>query len=524
MATQFVDEDFVAVYAEAESRARRIVTLVFGDPVEVHESQDGFTRVTVLSYFQGPFDGFVRGTPRVRDSGVLKLSMVDVQQGDGLVLETPKGKVFLIDGGDNKLFARHLAARFRHRRTSDAAPLEIDGILVTHGDADHFDGLNDLRRSETLPASHAHKRLFIHPRRVYHNGLVKRPSKDATGHRVPDRGLFGRTVDKDGRPHVVDLFDDPRAARAGGLNRPFQFWAESLDHWERRGPITIRRIAHGMDAASLFDFLEEDGVHVELQGPFTVDVEDPVATVPSLPFFHEPPKTPEVHLERGGHPGSPSASHTINGHSVALRLTFGNVRVDLTGDLNQESMALMRERLPLDQLEAEIVKVPHHGSADFDLEAIRRMRPIVALISSGDESAAKEYIHPRATLLAALGMSMRGDTGIILNTELAAFFELRDECYRREDLAAFFAAHADRTFTGEELRALFTGVPRPEDPPGRFVGFERTNFGIIHLRTNGERVLVFTHSGKEGLNEAYRFHVTAEGAERRVAFRTVETR
>jgi hypothetical protein len=42
-----------------------------------------------------------------------------------------------------------------------------------------------------------------------------------------------------------------------------------------------------------------------------------------------------------------------------------------------------------------------------------------------------------------------------------------------------------------------------------YFGFERTNFGIIHVRTDGERVLVFTHSGKKGMREAYRFTVDA---------------
>jgi hypothetical protein len=40
-----------------------------------------------------------------------------------------------------------------------------------------------------------------------------------------------------------------------------------------------------------------------------------------------------------------------------------------------------------------------------------------------------------------------------------------------------------------------------------FFSFERTNFGIIHIRTDGERVLALTHSGKKGLNEAYQFTV-----------------
>ena len=41
----------------------------------------------------------------------------------------------------------------------------------------------------------------------------------------------------------------------------------------------------------------------------------------------------------------------------------------------------------------------------------------------------------------------------------------------------------------------------------RYFGFERTSFGIIQIRTDGKRVLVFTHSGKETLKEAYRFTV-----------------
>ena len=57
-----------------------------------------------------------------------------------------------------------------------------------------------------------------------------------------------------------------------------------------------------------------------------------------------------------------------------------------------------------------------------------------------------------------------------------------------------------------------------------FQGLERTNFGMIHLRTDGERVLVFTHSGKRGLNEAYRFSVTMDSAgERKIEFETVST-
>ena len=45
------------------------------------------------------------------------------------------------------------------------------------------------------------------------------------------------------------------------------------------------------------------------------------------------------------------------------------------------------------------MKAPHHGSADFDFSALKHMGPVVSLISSGDEHAGKEHIHPRTTLV-----------------------------------------------------------------------------------------------------------------------------
>jgi hypothetical protein len=187
-------------------------------------------------------------------------------------------------------------------------------------------------------------------------------------------------------------------------------------------------------------------------------------------------------------------------------------------------MEVMRERLDESVLQGEFVKAPHHGSHEFDLAALEATEPVVAAVSSGDEREFVEYIHPRATLLAALGHSMRGDTGVLFSTELAAFFKYKDACYTREHLAAWFGDRRDDSFTGADLVAMFTGVPRPDVEPTPFYGFERTNFGIIHVRTDGERVLAFTHSGKKGLNEAYRFKVTLDGdGNREITFENVQT-
>ncbi len=508
---RYIDKDFVRFKFTNFNGEEDQAILAFGDKVDVLEEGAGNTpsRIRALELFDGTVEGTVRGKPfRGREKGVLRFSMVDVQQGDGLVLETPpdendETRIVFIDGGDNKLFARHVAARYRHRQSSVDQPLEVDLILITHGDADHFEGLSQILRSETEKGISDSKRLFIHPRRVYHNGLVKAPSS------APAEDGLGRAIDNNGNLMIVDLYDDPRQAPADKQNTKFEQWGKTLTKWEERGDIVFKRMAHGMNTDELFDFFGP--VKVEIQGPFTSRVTDPEDGIEkdALPFFHQPEKSALIHLQTGENTdGAISVSHTINGHSVALRLTYGNVRFTLTGDLNQESMFLMRQKMDLEELEAEIVKAPHHGSADFDFEALQAMKPVVSIISSGDENPGKEHIHPRATLVSALGKVSRGKTGIVLCTELAAFFAMRDQSHQRSLIAKFY--EGDQAITRAELRDFYDIIPRSaadEKALPSYFGFERTNFGIIHIRTDGERVLVFTHSGKAGMREAYRFTV-----------------
>lgn len=423
-------------------------------------------------------EGFINAKTKLRATPILRLSMIDVQQGDGLILETPKGKVIFIDGGDNKLFARHAAARFP--KTTADKPLIVDAMIVTHGDADHFDGLNELLKSETNAT--ASKRIFVAPRRYYQNGMVKRPSSRAETEQLGATKKVGSEI------FVTGLVDDIATVPAADRNQMFKQWTETLAAWEPRvqaatgAAIERRRIDQTKTDA--FDFLKDEGIAVDVLGP----ISEPVGGVPGLRFLREPPKDDELMLgvKPGKKRGDYSASHTINGHSISFRLRYGNVRFMMTGDMNQEAMERLRTALPDAALRSEILKAPHHGSADFDMEFLREVGAVVSLISSGDESEAKEYIHPRATLMAALGRASRTTPAIIFCTELAAFFAVRN-------MATQLAPQS------------------PAKKPKTFFAFERTNFGIAHIRTDGERVLAFTHSGKEGANEAYRFTVSATG-------------
>lgn len=475
----FLDDDIVDLRRDDGSTGQ----YYWGDRVEVLQDLGDRKRVKIHGAKKSVDEGFIRGAAKLRDTGVLRLSMVDVQQGDGLILETPAGKVVFIDGGDNQLFARHAAARFAGTSADD--PLIVDAVIVTHGDADHFEGLSEIPKSETN--AERRKQLFMTARRVFHNGLVKRPGKDAAGRQRRDVEMLGPTTLIGDRPYCTGLVEDPRDLPLAELNAPFQTWARTLTGWQTRlaartgEQMLVRRL--DQSATDAFDFLAGEGITVEMLGPIVEPVSGaPIPDAPALAFLSAPGDDADLML--GLRPDAPrgawSASHTINGHSIAFRLRYGHVRFLLTGDLNQEAMARLREALPDAGLRAEILKTPHHGSADFDFAFLQEVAPVVSLISSGDESKAKEYIHPRATLMAALGKASRQTPAVIFCTELAAFFSTKGY------------------------------VPDPKT--GKvFYAFERTNFGIAHIRTDGRRVLAFTHSGKKGMNEAYRFNVTPSG-------------
>ncbi|MGN7733216.1 ComEC/Rec2 family competence protein [Ensifer sp. 22564] len=472
---RYLDDDVVNLRRADGSQGQ----YYWGDRCNVLSTEGSRMRVEILGARGKIDEGFIRAETRLRDTGLLRLSMVDVQQGDGLILETPEGKVIFIDGGDNQLFARHANARFPN--TSDTDPLVVDLILITHGDADHFEGLVELRKSEA--DSRPSKRIFIAPRRVYHNGIVKRPSEDGNQKRRKDTELLGQTVAVDERVFIVGLVDDQAAVPREERNRPFNKWVDTLAAWEGRvqtvtgNGIERRRIDHL--SAGAFDFLQDESIAVDILGPIV----ETVGGQPALRFLRSPPDDANLMLGTvaASGQGAYSASHTINGHSINFRLRFGNVRFMFTGDMNQEASQRLREALPSAALRSEILKAPHHGSADFDMEFLKEIGAVVSLISSGDESEAKEYIHPRATLMAALGKAARTTPAIIFCAELAAFFK------------------------------TLGYVQDPADASKKVFAFERTNFGISHVRTDGERVLAFTHSGKRFMNEAYRFNVSPTG-------------
>ena len=493
-----INVDLADVWDERGRKSLRR-TVAWGDEITVTDQKATHLEVEVTSFKTQP-DGSLLPTTRSgfiepakasglkpadlvlerQQSRVLKVNFVDVQQGDGSVIETPDGKVMLVDGGDNQLFARYLAARFRG--TTAAEPQKIDCILVTHGDADHFSGLVDIYESEKL--TDKRKRLFIQPDRIYHNGLVKRPTT-RNNKAVPETELLGPTKKIGNKLILTGLVDDLLAVPDAEMNREFRAWKAALKEYNARHPIDFRRLEFGDNDA--FAFFNHGDLRIDVFGPSLTES----GSIRGLRFLGAPPKGPRighdsVSTEDQGFTGA-SASHTINGHSIVFRLSYGGFSYLFAGDLNDEaSRFLAREhnRGALN-LRSEVFKVPHHGSADFSGGFFQAVSPVINVVSSGDESARKEYIHPRATLMGALGRWSRVDEPLVFVTELVAFFNVE-------------------------------GWSRLTDPKrtkkrGAFFGFSRSAFGIVKTRTDGRRLLIYTDSGNVQMKEAYAYQLDDTG-------------
>jgi competence protein ComEC len=75
----------------------------------------------------------------------------------------------------------------------------------------------------------------------------------------------------------------------------------------------------------------------------------------------------------------------FNNHSLVMRLQLKNIKILLAGDIEKEAeYRLMREGYPLS---AEILKIPHHGSASSSTPYfLKRVNPNYAVLSVGERN------------------------------------------------------------------------------------------------------------------------------------------
>jgi beta-lactamase superfamily II metal-dependent hydrolase len=466
MAVKFV-ESFTTVLKD--DAGRRITTLLWGDPIHVLDSSGGSVQVLARGR-----KGWVAETA-ISDRSLLEIYVIDVGQGDGLLLKTPEGKWHMIDAGvanrdqmTKKGAANFLRWKFQEDLRQETVSLAT--VLVTHPDYDHYGGLLDVLSGRLFDG----RTFEVEVENFYHSGLGRFKASPKLGettqgetepfpngfHGVRRQGTFITEL-LDGK----DSFTNPSRA----FEDTFAEYAALVSQVPRH----VRRLSHRDQHLPGYAPGESDLV-IHLLGPV-------------LERFGQGQEGLRV-ME--------GESVTRNGHSIVLRLDYRQVRILLTGDLNTKSQQLLLSYHPEGEFAVDVVKACHHGSEDVDLNFVKAMQARATVISSGDN---EDYAHPRPIVMGAsarYGREMLGTNGEILpplvySTELARSVKLAYAASVRVQLASGTEPLL-RTVTPEDTQV------KAQEPGAKFRRLERTPFstdlvyGLVNVRTDGAHILCAT--------------------------------
>lgn len=344
-------------------------------------------------------DGLHKGWVRagdVRSAECLKIFFTDVGQGDGALVESPQGLV-IIDGGPSKAFYNWLVKR-AEPVIEQEGKVHFEAVVVSHFDVDHFSGLTHVLK---------------HPKfsfgTIYHQGIKRYDTPHPPGIHFDLGRTATRIMDGESLEVLTDTFST--LDQAGRLVDEGEMMATFRDFWRaawnahadgRLG--RARRITSRDETLSHFSGNGVDNLRIEVLGPV------PTRSAGAYEYVAFAP--PEDYPG-----GSPSHSHTVNGHSVVIKLIFGNYSFLFGGDLNiPAEKHLMAHYHPDNPFQVDVAKACHHGSSDFSVEFLKATSPMVTVFSSGDNDT---YGHPMADALGASARWMRGDHPLLFSTELA---------------------------------------------------------------------------------------------------------
>ena len=347
--------------------------LLWGDRVEVMEETNNRAKVRARGW-----TGWVKKSVLDGDS-LLELYFIDVGQGDGVLIRTPEGQHLLIDGGytRSKQPTNKSAADFvdwKFFKDYGGIDINLDAMIASHCDADHYGGLWDLLRDDPTSRRELDCR-DVHVDTFYHAGV--------SWWRPGDRWL-GRTQ----HGYLVDLLDNHDSVVAGldpSSSRRLQGeWSSFLKRIAACVPRVQRLGVSGEGQEAYLPGFEPGGT-----GPLKIRVLAPIVrTVAGGPAVKD----------------LGEKSENTNGHSILLQLRLQNTKILLTGDLNKESQ---RELLTAYQNDTsifacDVAKGCHHGSDDVSYSFLQAVNAAATVISSGDNEG---HAHPRPSIVAASALT-----------------------------------------------------------------------------------------------------------------------
>lgn len=353
-------------------------------------SRDG-DWIEVATFGRGP-GGWVHKDD-ARDTPCLKVFYVDVGQGDGAIIESPTGNL-LIDGGPSKKFHSFLRHLYFHQIKA-GEKIHFDAVVMSHPDMDHFAGLTAALNDPDFSFG-----------TIYHNGII-RYDKEKPGH--PPFDLGDTKIDASGQEILTETFSTLQKAGtlvAGGklMYTYRKFWEAAAKAKSENRLTGAKRITNRNASLPGFTSTDPQKLHIEVLGPVPTSQSGAVEYV-TFPDPHDHPST------------SKSSSHTRNGHSLVLKLRFGDHTFLFGGDLNIPAQNHLLKAYGSDNpFKCDVAKACHHGSSDFSVKFLKKVTPQVNVFSSGDN---KSFDHPMADAVGAIGRYSSGKIPLLFSTELA---------------------------------------------------------------------------------------------------------
>lgn len=470
MAIKYVDAFTTPLTNDA---GRRIATLLWGDPVHVLDSSGGSVRVRARG-----LEGRVAATALSARS-LLEIYVIDVGQGDSVLLKTPEGNWHLIDAGvaNRDQMTKKGAANFlrwKFRTDLRRQKVSLASVIVTHPDYDHYGGLLDVLSGTLFDG----RTFEIEVENFYHSGMARfkaapKLGKTAKGEVAPfPNGNHG--IARQGT-FITELLD-----RKNSFKNPPRELEDTFAEYAAlvsRVPRNVRRLTHRDQYLPGYGPGEQDVV-IRVLGPILE----------------------EFGNDRVGLRVLGGESITRNGHSVVLRLDYGQARLLLTGDLNAKSQQLLLSYHAEAEFAADVAKACHHGSEDVDIDFLKAMKARATVISSGDN---EDYSHPRPIVIGAsarYGREAKGPNGerlppLVYSTELARSVKLAYAASVRVELGGDAGAQP-KTVKPEDTEV------KPQQSKAQYRPLERTPlstdliYGLVNVRTDGAHILCATMEEK----------------------------
>ena len=202
-----------------------------------------------------------------KDRSGLRITCLDVGQGDGIVLEMPGGGAFLMDCGSSsqKNVGQYQLLPYLKSRGITC----LEGIMISHTDTDHVSGIQELLdlMAKDLSSVKA-KTLFLPEWAENIQGYEDTGKQDPEHTQNEKKSLYGNEEKKDGAERYGTL---PELAKRAGVEVIFAGAGDSLSFGE-----TEMRFLAPLENA-LGEDVNEDGLVMELRygafrGLFTGDI------------------------------------------------------------------------------------------------------------------------------------------------------------------------------------------------------------------------------------------------------------